>query len=781
MHYYRKEKPQIQLALKMKLLKILIVLLTLLLDCSYPAEEAKSKILSSVNEVLQAWSKDIEARDGTMTHAQAIYRELEVVRKVNDGVWPVEAYHGYQLIAAGSGNVDSARLLVAYALDPAMHHFRRSANKNSLHYAAAVCDISLLSDLLSEETAVDDADDKYEMTPLMVAVYFGCIDAVKTLTSEGADVNLCGRHGMNAVMIAASLGRDIAIETLVESGRADVNARHKFAGTTALHMAAELNHSKAIASLCKLGADENMTTSIGSTALHVAAAANAFLSIEPLVTICHVDPNAIMNNDTTALYLSALNGFTKFAEVLLRVGANVSYHMPFWTNSKSKALSRDPELESGFVLNSEPANGAEAIHAAAENGHLGVIKILLQYGADINSVTIGISPIYMAVQYNKMNVVKYLLKKGADVEYPSRLDGSTPLYFAVGAGNEEMVSVLMAAGASPMKANDFDSFPLLYAVSSGMGKTVRKMLNQPGVDINFCTKNGITALHVAAGSGHFAILDYLLKKGSNVHLTSKPNGDTPLHLAVRSGDLDVVRKLVEHVLKIEPYNVLKEFLDKINVVEGCSALHYAVQKDISNTQLVKFLLANGADVNTAIAKGQVVGATPLYIAAANGETDLTVLLLKSGANANFPLDEAVGGYTPLIAAIDRGHTNVVKELLMKREGMSGVAAEPNLGSGRGWTQSPLLLAVKKGYSSMVNLLLSAGANCKVQISLAQKTESGGFENSLESLTDLARRLRLYDVLQILSNHEACADIDEVIGRSWKGADLDDESFHSNEL
>lgn len=57
----------------------------------------------------------------------------------------------------------------------------------------------------------------------------------------------------------------------------------------------------------------------------------------------------------------------------------------------------------------------DAITAAAANRHIGVLKILLQHGADINSRLgqCGTTPLHEAARYNPVDTVRFLLEKGA--------------------------------------------------------------------------------------------------------------------------------------------------------------------------------------------------------------------------------------------------------------------------------------------------------------------------------------------------------------------------------
>lgn len=93
-----------------------------------------------------------------------------------------------------------------------------------------------------------------------------------------------------------------------------------------------------------------------------------------------------------------------------------------------------------------------AITAAAANGRLGTVKLLLQHGADINSRLgpNGTTPLYEAVRHNHVETVRFLLEKGAALEV---MRGEMVFYLgyealeqAIRYGYEEMVRMLAEAG-----------------------------------------------------------------------------------------------------------------------------------------------------------------------------------------------------------------------------------------------------------------------------------------------------------------------------------------------
>jgi ankyrin repeat protein len=86
-------------------------------------------------------------------------------------------------------------------------------------------------------------------------------------------------------------------------------------------------------------------------------------------------------------------------------------------------------------------------HAAA-NGHLESVRVLLDRGADPNSLTTeGGSALYWAASNGHLEVVALLLKRGADVNVV-RQCGWSPLTAAIYNGHEELAERLVEAGAN---------------------------------------------------------------------------------------------------------------------------------------------------------------------------------------------------------------------------------------------------------------------------------------------------------------------------------------------
>ena len=125
--------------------------------------------------------------------------------------------------------------------------------------------------------------------------------------------------------------------------------------------------------------------------------------------------------------------------------------------------------------------------------------------------------------------------------------------------------------------------------------------------------------------------------------------------------------------------------------DGGAALIGAAMK--GHTEIVKDLLAKGADANTKVKSGD----TALILAAFDGHTEIVKALLAKGAEVNA---KGKDGWTALICAAGGGHTTTVKALLEK-------GAEVNANDDYG--QTALTGAKYRGYTETVELLKQHGA------------------------------------------------------------------------
>lgn len=161
-------------------------------------------------------------------------------------------------------------------------------------------------------------------------------------------------------------------------------------------------------------------------------------------------------------------------------------------------------------------------------------------------------------------------------------------------------------------------------------------------------------IHLAVLTGQVDIVRALIDKGADVTLRDQ-QGNTPLHIACRKGDRDsvsiIVQSFGQDVSRRVKYFSLKN-------CEGLTCAHVAAQQ--KEFIILGHLFAKGADVNIGDAKS---GRTMLHYAVEKKDVETVSLLLT---HPNIDVDcRTFKGETPLVLAYWRNYQNIVKRLKAK--------------------------------------------------------------------------------------------------------------------
>ena len=395
-------------------------------------------------------------------------------------------------------------------------------------------------------------------------------------------------------------------------------------------------------------------------------------------------------------------------------------------------------------------NQTTATFIASAHGHLEVISVLLEYGANPNiSTKDGTTPLMIASCKGHVEVVKYLLDVHVDVN-TEREDGATALYFACQNGYSVAVSALLQYGANANVLTKTGRTPLMIASLKGHLDIVECLLKTL-VDVNVQTIEGATAIYFASQNGHSEVVSILLQYGANSAI-SLTDGTSPLIIASSEGHLKVVECLMCDSVDLDVQTF--EFSRAIFCASenGHSAvvstlLKYGANPNITTTkgrtplmiasfkghlQVVNCLLQDTDNVDTQVMEGQ----TALYFACQNGHSEVASILLKYGANPTLSL---TNGISPLIIASSEGHLEVVECLLVNPSVALNVQAidgstavfhacenghlavvsallkygtNPTNHTKKGIT--PLMIASSRGYPKIVECLLKAGVDANAQ-------------------------------------------------------------------
>jgi len=182
----------------------------------------------------------------------------------------------------------------------------------------------------------------------------------------------------------------------------------------------------------------------------------------------------------------------------------------------------------------------DALIKAIENGHIEVVKELIDRGVYINNVTTKEKPFLIwAIEQGQTEIFRRLIERGANINTRDN-QGRTSLMFAKYA---EVVQELVERGID-INTKDYGGWSaLMYACYNGYVEVVQELINR-GADINARTKKGNTGLIIASQNGHTEVVKEFLERGADIN-TKNDNGYTLLIWASRNGYIKLVRELIK--------------------------------------------------------------------------------------------------------------------------------------------------------------------------------------------------------------------------------------------
>ncbi|MBN2891665.1 MAG: ankyrin repeat domain-containing protein [Bacteroidales bacterium] len=146
---------------------------------------------------------------------------------------------------------------------------------------------------------------------------------------------------------------------------------------------------------------------------------------------------------------------------------------------------------------------------AAYDGDEATVISLLNKGANPNTVDDnGYTPLIYACAYGYQGIMKALIDKGANVK--GKYNNVHPMFAAVNNDNPTSIQMLIDAGAYVNCKDDNDYTPLMYAAQEGYVKSVDYLLKN-GAKVDAEDTDGHTALSIAVQNGHSDVVKTILK------------------------------------------------------------------------------------------------------------------------------------------------------------------------------------------------------------------------------------------------------------------------------
>eukprot|EP00300_Choanocystis_sp_HF-7_P010973 c17242_g1_i2.p1 GENE.c17242_g1_i2~~c17242_g1_i2.p1 ORF type:complete len:282 (+),score=48.19 c17242_g1_i2:33-878(+) len=168
--------------------------------------------------------------------------------------------------------------------------------------------------------------------------------------------------------------------------------------------------------------------------------------------------------------------------------------------------------EFGSDLNKPRENGCTPLYIAAANGHIEAVTTLHELGANINTpATNGATSVFVAAEFGHVDVLLALHSFGADVNASKFDDGGSPVYMATQQGHTEILRTLHQLGADIHKPLFNGDTPLMVAASHGQVGTLQ-LLIQYGAVLGARNLAGQTAHDWAANQEIIEILDAVMAR-----------------------------------------------------------------------------------------------------------------------------------------------------------------------------------------------------------------------------------------------------------------------------
>ena len=401
-------------------------------------------------------------------------------------------------------------------------------------------------------------------------------------------------------------------------------------------------------------------------------------------------------------------------------------------------------IEAGADVNFSDRHGWSPLCIAAFNGHVDVIRSLVNNEAILDQTDREFTALIFAATQGHMVIVEILISKGADIEYRTKA-GDTALTATVGCFRDvHIIKILINNRANiEHKTNDGNT-ALTNASKYGRLDIVMLLVGQRA-NIDHKNQEGNTAIAIACVRGHVEIVRFLLSVGADKNiknskkLTSKDvarnldvkkvleeyneNGEDKLDLllqrAVRENKLPTAVILLSRGVKVQKLNVssLEQLLYPV-VVQGSSEF------------VMQFLL-KGVNINVTNQDRN----TALHLASMHGKEDTVRLLLKFGADKfvknnkgktpkNVAKNEAVKG---VFDDFKESGENTFSHLLlraMKEENITTahflISKGANVGMKDEDEDTPLHIAASYGNADLFQMLIVNGAS----YSLCSKNKFG---------------------------------------------------------
>lgn len=300
---------------------------------------------------------------------------------------------------------------------------------------------------------------------LEYAIRTGDQEALKNLLLDGADPNRPEPEGLTPLMIASGIGEPRIVELLL-AAKANVLTTEPQMGATALHKAVQSGNADVVGMLLDHGAFiDQQTPVLGNTPLIDAVLYRTTEAVRILLARgartgirnhWHQSPLDLAQEDGLEAIIGLIEARDEDDRQQLRAMPLIAAVKSGDANEVERLIRGGSPLNERTPMTGSIDDGYTPLGLATRDGHLNIVRILLDGGADINR-TIGLyrgTPIHEAAYFGHIDILALFIDTLETREAPkAELDalgsynGMTALHDAVWQGHAAAVRMLGEAGA----------------------------------------------------------------------------------------------------------------------------------------------------------------------------------------------------------------------------------------------------------------------------------------------------------------------------------------------
>uniref|UniRef100_A0A673XS95 Transient receptor potential cation channel, subfamily A, member 1a n=1 Tax=Salmo trutta TaxID=8032 RepID=A0A673XS95_SALTR len=416
------------------------------------------------------------------------------------------------------------------------------------------------------------------------------------------------------------------------------------------------------------------------------------------------------------------------------------FFLAFYQSYIIEVLKRKISIcDLGEELSASDEEGNTSLHWAVQRTQRESCACLLDLGANPNILNLSLmSPLHMAVSLGHNTLIELLLShSNTDVNLEGDL-GNTPVMLACCVDNHEALHLLFKYGARLCQQNKLGHYPIHAAAFAGAKKSMQVVL-QKGEEmgyliethINYVDKSFSTPLHLAVRGGNLEVIKLCIEQGAKID-QQQCDKSTALHFACTQGATEAVKLML---------SAHDSVCDVINLTDGACQTPLHKTTIFDHAELAEYLISKGGDINAIDCKGH----TPLLLATSCSAWKTVSLLLTHGANLKIK-DKHGCNFLHLAILQPKGLTNLPPEFLKKLKQTELLGAEDNEGC------TPMHYACRLGIPESVKNML------RLNVSLDQKSKQK--KSALHFAAEYGRINTCHRLLESMTNTRLLNEGDE---------------------